>query len=385
MTSLRRNRTLTPSNGKDSCLDNKDDSNNNNNSSKKKQPRSSFLSRFLSPRSSSKSHRTSTLSLTSIDDSVDVVNVHVAGDAKGNSAHSCSPTLVVRKNGPPLEVNMFQEQEFRHDDDDDDDDDEWSVNSFAGDDNGDDCGLGNSVWHYEKACAYAESQHFSKCLEHVDLGLHEQTETDALYWTLTELQAQVWGRMGCFRKSLNAYQGILAYSESQQQSCTASSGTASATNTPTDQANLLYTCGKLSVSLNEFVAALDYYRRELELTVRTVPHTDTNGSSCHYTNNLAVARIYHEMARVSKQGLRDAEQALGYYQEALTVEMSVWKNLKAKITGSCLCCSGGRNKKCATLTARLQEVQHQIQDTKRCMGRIHFEQGDIDQALRLSL
>jgi hypothetical protein len=102
-----------------------------------------------------------------------------------------------------------------------------------------------------------------------------------LYWTLTELRAQVWGRMGLTRKSLTAYQGILAHAcESSEQGSSAA-----------DQASLLYTCGKLSVSLNQCEEAVDYYLRELEMTVKQVK---AEGNS---QNNLAVARIYHELAR----------------------------------------------------------------------------------------
>jgi tetratricopeptide (TPR) repeat protein len=171
--------------------------------------------------------------------------------------------------------------------------------------------------------------------------------------------------MGFTRKSLTAYQGILAHAcESSEQGSSAA-----------DQASLLYTCGKLSVSLNQCEAAVDYYLRELEITVKQLK---AEGNT---RNNLAVARIYHELARVSIKGLGDSKQALGYYQEALQVEMAVRKKLSAAIVSCPLCCSG-ESQYCASHAPCVQEVQQQIRDTRRSMGRIYFDQGELEQAVR---
>jgi tetratricopeptide (TPR) repeat protein len=349
MTSLRRNRTLDPSESnmnKSGGL--------NDNKSKKQPARSSFLKRFLTPRSSSantsksQSERTSSLSLTSIDIE--------------DGSFSIDPQYInPRSNGLPLEVEIVKEEEqfgedyFLGDEDDcDDKEDEDATGSTS-----------TAAWrHYNTALAYAESELFDECLEQVSAGLESLQEQDVLYWTLTELRAQVWGRMGYTLESLTEYQGILAHCESDSNDNNNSSA---------DQANLLYTCGKLSVSLNQFGAAVEYYRRELEITVQTAEGTGDN-------NCLAVARIYHELARVSVKGLGDSVQALGYYREALQVEMAVWKELSAA-TASCPLCR--KTNYCASHVLHVQEVQQQIQDTKRSMGRIHFEQGDLDQAVRL--
>jgi tetratricopeptide (TPR) repeat protein len=353
MTSLRRNRTP-------SCLDANSNPSSSSSSKSKLQQRSSFLSRFLSkPRSNSV--RTSALSLTSLDDGSSSVDPH-STRASPTAAATTDDKTTVRNNSLPLEVEIVKEEE------------DWSEASCLDDD--DDCqdeqeestGQTTACQHYMTALAYADSELYDECLEQVSAGLLSLCPQEKLYWTLTELRAVVWGRMGMAGKSLKEYQGILAHCENCQQG--------HVNNSCADQANLLYTCGKLSVSLNQFQQAVDYYRRELEITVKT----------SHGHNNLAVARIYHELARVSRKGLGDSEQALGYYQEALHIETAVLKALSAA-TASCPSCRSGhsRNKAkyCEEHAPRVQEVLQQIQDTKRSMGRIHFEQGDLDQAVRL--
>jgi tetratricopeptide (TPR) repeat protein len=357
MTSLRRNRTL-------SCLDANSNHSSSESKSKLKQ-RSSFLSRFLSHRSSSV--RTSALSLTSLDDGSSSVDPHSPTRASPTAevAADNSSKTTVRNNSLPLEVEIVKEEEQCPSD--------WSETSCLDDD--DDCDdvqeetTGSAAYqHYMKALAYADSELYDECLEQVSAGLLSLPPQEKLYWTLTELRAVVWGRMGMARKSLTEYQAILAHCENCEQG--------ESNNSCADQANLLYTCGKLSVSLNQCQQAVDYYRRELEITAKT----------SHGHNNLAVARIYHELARVSRKGLGESEQALGYYQEALHMETTVLKALSAA-TASCPLCRSGhsrnQSKYCEQHAPRVQEVLQQIQDTKRSMGRIHFEQGDLDQAVRL--
>jgi tetratricopeptide (TPR) repeat protein len=370
MTSLRRNRTcctLNPSSVSESNMNKASSSGVNENSSskllKKKQPkRSSFLSRFMSPRriasaNTNMTTRTSTLSLTSIDIEDGSVSMM---DPQQQQQHTYP-----RSSGLPSEVEIVKEEEHFGDDcclDDEDDCDE---------DEQEDCcqettGSTSASKHYNRALLFAESEMYDECLEHLSAGLESLQEEDVLYWTLTELRAQVWGRMGLTRKSLTSYQGVLAHAcESSDQGSSAA-----------DQASLLYTCGKLSVSLNQCEDAVDYYLRELEITVKT------HAAATNSQNPLAVARIYHELARVSSKGLGESKQALGYCQEALRAEMVVRKDLSAAVVSCPMCCSGKKTKYCASHALCVQEVQQQIQDTRRSMGRIYFDQGELDQAVR---
>jgi tetratricopeptide (TPR) repeat protein len=340
------------------------DKSSSSSSSKGKQPRrNSFLSRFMSPRRSASANtnmstRTSNLSLTSID----IEDGSVIMDTNQQYAYP-------RSAGLPLEVEIVKEEEPFGDDCCLDDED------GCDDDEEEDCcpdltGSASASKHYNRALVFAESEMYDECLEHLSAGLESLEEQDVLYWTLTELQAQVWGRQGFMRKSLTAYQGILAH-------CCESD---SDNNSSADKASLLYTCGKLSVSLNQFEAAVDYYRRELEITVKTQAAATAEGVS-NSQNNLAVARIYHELARVSIKGLGDSKQALGYYQQALQVEMGVRKEISAVIASCSLYCSGKKTKCCASHALCVQEVQQQIQDTRRSIGRIYFDQGDLDKAV----
>jgi len=181
---------------------------------------------------------------------------------------------------------------------------------------------------YERAVKLADQEKFEAALNECE-KLENSNE-------LLQVKAQILGRMGCYEESLQTYQQLLK----QEISCA-------------DKCNTLYACGRLSVQLQLYRQAIDFYSKELELTLKIVSQKD-----------MTVSRIYHELARIAHQGLADGAEALQYYQRALDVELAVWKH------------SSGRERILVT---------KQIQETKREMGRIHFENGEFDKAVQCSL
>lgn len=201
--------------------------------------------------------------------------------------------------------------------------------------------------HFQKALVFVSNNQFDKALHEVEQGSVLVPETNSLYSKLLTIRAEVLGRRGEFESSLQTYQRVLEYQREQA--------------TPPDlTASLYYACGRLSVYLRDFMQALEYYTQELLLT-RAV-----SGES------LAVARIYHDLAKVAELGLGDWTQALVYYEQALCIEVAVWRHAKESNSGDKLSHDD------------LKEALHQIPETKKCIGRIHFALGNIDEALRLS-
>lgn len=211
------------------------------------------------------------------------------------------------------------------------------------------------------------------------------------------------------------------------------------------QANLLYACGRLSAYQKEYDRAIAYYQHELEVTRALLQQTNAAAlepapappaeplqhASLHPTNTslawlgtmtsttattsmLALSRIHHELARLHKVARGDGSRALKHYEQALQVELSVYqqltraapfltplvnctkrqqnRNLQTKHGSRSLPGRGGgggqRRGSCCCSCARctdLLETAQQIRETKRAMGRIHFELGDFDKAVKLSL
>jgi hypothetical protein len=198
--------------------------------------------------------------------------------------------------------------------------------------------------HFQKALDHVSINNFDQSLSHVEDGLQLVNQTNPLYRKLLTIQAEVLGRRGDYDASLETYQRVLEEED-----------------TPPDiLASLCFACGRLSVYLKDYSQALDYYTQELLLT-RAI-----SGDS------LAVARIYHDLAKVAEKGLGDWTRALVYYEQALFVEYKVWKRAKEEYDDD------------KQRQDDLQEAQQQIPETKKCMGRIQFAMGNIEEALRLS-
>ena len=208
---------------------------------------------------------------------------------------------------------------------------------------------------YNIALQKIHNQQWEQALEEVAQGMEllphleddSTTRRPQLYWELVILQAEVLGRQGKYSESLATYQSVL---RAYEQDVTAGDCVLCA--------RLYYTCGRLSVYLKHFEQAIDYYTKELQLTRAILK------------DSLSVARIYHELARVAKEGIGDWERALGYLQQAFLIEVEVWKN--------------ARNASSKEHQDDFADVTAQMNDTKKCMGKILFALGRIDEAISLS-
>ena len=138
-----------------------------------------------------------------------------------------------------------------------------------------------------------------------------------------------------------------------------------------DAVNVLYTMGRLSSRMGNYEQALTYHQAELEISEMMVE--DGLG------NDDAVARVLDGMARVADEGMGDRELARDYYKTALKVRL----NLHTRAMKECHSCKECKSpsQPCAKHLPILRETSSAVQDTKRNIGRLLFEDGEVGQAI----
>lgn len=217
--------------------------------------------------------------------------------------------------------------------------------------------------------------------------------------------------------------------------------------TPMERANLFFATGRLLVHLGRYEEALKYYEQELQMTMAMLKKTTTTTTTANTTHSVVdaapgvilVARIHLAIGRVANNGLHDASLALQHYEKALQIQ-TVMYQAAVKLSSKCSrCCneeaaqqqrqqqqqqqrgsstsrqrgssrcarvgvSGGsssstssslcnkdnnnNNISCCTMQHRdkVKEAAAAVEDTRRRIGRIHFELGNVDLAvLQLSV
>lgn len=168
-------------------------------------------------------------------------------------------------------------------------------------------------------------------------------------------------------------------------------------------ANICYTCGQLSRKLNDYSLASHYFQLELEYTSKftssTTRSTTSTGTNEHNTTttttsastDFCMAKCYHALAKLHQYDMGDADASIQYYQQALLLEQAAFIKIKNNLCTKCeettIDDSNNNNNEyyCEHIINQLKYMQQQIQDTKRCIGRIHFQNGNLDQALRLTI
>jgi tetratricopeptide (TPR) repeat protein len=175
---------------------------------------------------------------------------------------------------------------------------------------------------------------------------------------LFQIQAEALVRLGRFSEALSVYVQILGLMDDELEG--------DQVVTVTDRADILYACGRASVRLRDYNAALGFFQQELQLVAKQKP--------------LIAARVYHEMAHIYKNILGDSDKALVYYQHALTAETLVYKCL---VQQSQECCSA-TDTRCAKHRVQIQSVVEAIQTTRKAIGRVYYEHGDLTKAFRIS-
>jgi tetratricopeptide (TPR) repeat protein len=148
--------------------------------------------------------------------------------------------------------------------------------------------------------------------------------------------AELLARTGRAEESLALYQHILSHYDK--------------TLTHTDRANLYFIAGRLSRKLSLYAQAESYFQKELELV----------------RDPLAQARIYHDLGRLQQSLFGNCSLALSYYQRELEIEHELLKQT--------LPCGEDYT-----------SLKLQMQETRQHMGRIYYEQGDLERALQWTL
>jgi tetratricopeptide (TPR) repeat protein len=209
------------------------------------------------------------------------------------------------------------------------------------------------------ALGFVDQGLWNRALEMAQEGLsllplslfHDPHDHDISRRRLWEIQGHALGSLGEYEESLDVYQYIIAHDSLHPSEC----------------ADLLYSCGRLCVRLRNFQQAAAFYLEELDITVLWL------GSE-----NIAVARIYHELARLNKHGMFDPTAALSNLQQALSIELIAFKRIQQDMIE----CGCGTLCHHRTL---LRETAQQIRETKIQIGRIYFEQGDMERAFSSEL
>lgn len=144
---------------------------------------------------------------------------------------------------------------------------------------------------------------------------------------------------------------------------------------------LLYTLGKLSVRLGNYEQALQYHQVELETTMTQLSKEIGMNESLE-----VAAKVLDGMAKIAKNGLSNASMAHQYYKAALKIRMNLYRTLmneykNEKNKNNIINNNNNNNKN--NLQKRLLDVKFTIQETRRNVGRILFEEGHVDQAIRM--
>lgn len=210
---------------------------------------------------------------------------------------------------------------------------------------------GMALTETEQAIAFLQNKNLMGDSPLSDGEHKEETDEEEilLLLKLYQFKADLLCRLGRLNESIDNYEILLqAYVKS-------------ANHGPADAANICYILGKLSVRAKRYEQAFAYFDQELQLTRTVVGY-----------NHLAVSKILHEMARIADSKLMDYERSLCYYEEALQIESEVF-SYYSKAQQS----NGNKS--------LLQDVRHQISETKKCIGKLHFKMGDFDTAVKTML
>ncbi|KAL7555779.1 hypothetical protein ACA910_012300 [Epithemia clementina (nom. ined.)] len=189
--------------------------------------------------------------------------------------------------------------------------------------------------------------------------------------------------------------------------------------TTIEQINLLYALGRLSAKMGRYEQALEYHQAELELTEELVDETAKQGTVGAVVvtetgdvarENDAVARVLDGMARIAKQGLGNSEAALSYHRASLHNRRTLQERILEEARQHCANCKptpqqqprtllllrpsrGGRPphtsgttvslQLCACHARALSDTVKAMEATRHDMGRILFEQGQVNRAVQL--
>jgi hypothetical protein len=139
--------------------------------------------------------------------------------------------------------------------------------------------------------------------------------------------------------------------------------------------HICYICTRYAMAIWDYETAYHFALKEMQYSLggasispsAMAPWPGAMASATY----IAMAERYHDLARICQYGLGDTPQALLYYQSALEMEQ--------KCLHSCSAVTSDEDH--AMPFIRGDEIRRQIQETRKCIGRIQFELGNIDEAL----
>lgn len=249
-----------------------------------------------------------------------------------SSYNRCSALLTV-----PLEVILIENE---HDGSSSDDETYWENLEVI---EGGEVSEPSAEVCYITALDCVEDNEMELALEEIQKGMDLSPDSET-YCKLLRVHAQVLVHMRRYQEALTIYQTLL-----------------DASVTITDRANILYSCGQIASRIKDYERALGFFQQELHML------------SCNPT---LAARIYREVAIIYKQAYGDLDKAMYYYQQARTAESFVYKTLLAENIDD--------NKRSSS-AKKIQDILNQMRETKECIGRIYYEQGDLSKAVRFAI
>lgn len=152
-------------------------------------------------------------------------------------------------------------------------------------------------------------------------------------------------------------------------------------------ARLSYICGQLCEKSNsDLKLAANYYSKELAYTLKFNKYHNSNHEAniCTLECLRSLAKLYYDIG--------EFDIALKYYQDTLIAEQTALTKLMNDTTACCRECNNNKKKKTTYnnsqcthhINPRAIELKHQLQETKKCIGRIHFLNGNLEIAFHLS-
>lgn len=141
-----------------------------------------------------------------------------------------------------------------------------------------------------------------------------------------------------------------------------------------DIVKVLYALGKLSAKVGLYEQAIQYYQMELEQTTKL---SDDHFPTVHDRNETA-AKVLDNMAKVAQRGLGEAALAHKYTKAALHLRITVYRQLIQQNQRQ-----DAEQRHDPATARRLLEAKAAVQETKRNLGRILFEEGHVNQAVQM--
>lgn len=182
----------------------------------------------------------------------------------------------------------------------------------------------------------------------------ESLMTEGLLEEAKEAQAQ-----GDYRLCLELYQKLIQRIEQHE------------TGSEVVLANLSYTCSRLARRLGDFPLAYRHAQDELRYTQQcSSPGCVTSDQYC-------------DLAEICQYGLGDSKTAMTHYKTALALEEGRLHRIRKTVRLCPRCKSHKMRDLCSEHAAEAMEIHEQMKETKQCIGRIHFELGNVAEALRM--